>query len=159
MIKSEHKALAAALVDKLQNMELHGVKEHYEATRDAVYELSNAMYCQYHVDALPAIADLFCKLFDAKRNVCGCFFAQFFKDIFDEEGEEIDCEEVDSWEEATHACIFTQEVNCLRCHGFVWAETFASYVARCIERCINGWEYSNSDTDHDIDYQNFRYSK
>jgi hypothetical protein len=159
MIKSEHKALAAALVDNLQNMELHGVKEHYEATRDAVNELSNAMYCQYHVDALPAIADLFCSLFDAKGNVCGCFFAHFLKDIFDEEVEEIDCKEVDSWEEATHACIFTREVNCLRCHDFVWAETFASYVASCIERCINGWEYSNSDTDHDSDYQNFRYSK
>lgn len=158
-ILPEHKALAAALVEKLQNAETPKVKDTYEATREAVFELGNAMYRQYHVDALPAIADLFNELFDANRNVCGCFFAQFLKDIFDEEGEEIDCEEVDSWEEATHACIFTREVNCLRCHGFVWAETFASDVADCIERCINGWVFSDSDTDHDSDYQDFNFRK
>ena len=87
---AEHKALASSLVEKLQSMELHGVKETYEATREAVHELSNAMHRQYHVDALPAIADLFCGLFDANNNVCGSVSAEFFREMLDEDGDVID---------------------------------------------------------------------
>ena len=159
VILPEHKALAAALVDKLQNMELPNVKATYEATRDAVYELENAMYRQYHVDALPAIADLFNELFDATGNVCGEVNAYFMRDIFDEDGEWEDNEDVDTWESATYACIATREVNCNYCRGWVWAETFAADVAERIELCISGWEYADSDTDFDHDYQDFQYRK
>ena len=158
-ISTEHKALAASLVDKLQNVELHGVKEHYEAMRDAVYELSNAMYCQYHVDALPAIAELFCELFDANSNVCGEVIARFFKEEIDEDGYVVDNEEVDTWEAASYAMIATREINWSPAPKCTWAETFAADVADSIERCISGWEYSASDTDHDSDYQDFTYRK
>ena len=158
-IKEEHKALAAALVEKLQNAELPKVKDTYEAMRDAVSELGNAMYRQYHVDALPAIADLFCELFDATGNVCGEVNAYFMRDILDEDGEWEDNEYVDTWEAATYACIATRGVNCNYCRNFAWAETFASDVAESIELCISGWEFSDSDTDHDRDYQDFQYRK
>lgn len=159
VILPEHKALAAALVDKLQNMELPTVKYTYEATRDAVSELSSAMYKQYHVDALPAIADLFNELFDANNNVCGEVNAYFMRDILDEDGEWEDNEGVDTWEDASYACIATREVNCNYCRNFVWAETFAADVADSIERCISGWEYADFDTDHDREYQDFQYRK
>lgn len=158
-IKEEHKTLAATLVDKLQNMELPDVKDHYEATRDAVNELSSAMYRQYHVDALPAIADLFCELFDATGNVCGEVNAYFMRDILDEDGEWEDNEYVDTWESATYATIATREVNCNYCRGWVWAETFAADVADSIESCISGWECAEFDTDHDSEYQDFHYRK
>lgn len=158
-ITTEHKALAAALVEKLQNAELDTVKDTYEATRDAVYELGNAMYRQYHVDALPAIADLFCELFDANRNVCGSVSAHFFNEETDEDGEMLGDEEVDTWEAATYAMIATREVNWSPAPKCVWAETFASDVAERIEYCISGWEFSDSDTDHDCDYQDFQYRK
>lgn len=158
-ISKEHKALAAALVEKLQNTELPNVKDTYEATRDAVYELGNAMYRQYHVDALPAIADLFNELFDANGNVCGEVNAYFMRDLLDEDGEWEDNEDVDTWEAATYACIATRGVNCNYCRNFVWAETFASDVAERIELCISDWEFSDSDTDHDREYQDFQYRK
>jgi hypothetical protein len=158
-IKEEHKTLAASLVDKLQNMELPDVKDYYEATRDAVYEMSSAMYRQYHVDALPAIADLFRELFDATGNVCGEVNAYFMRDIFDEDGEWEDNEDVDTWEDATYACIATRGVNCKYCRNFVWAETFAADVAEGIELCISGWEFSDYDTDRDREYQDFQYRK
>lgn len=158
-IKEEHKALAAALVEKLQNMELPNVKEHYEATRDAVSELSSAMYRQYHVDALPAIADLFNELFDSTGNVCGSVSAHFYNEETDEDGEVLGHAGVSTWESSTYALIATREVNCNYSRGWVWAETFAAYVAEKIELCISGWEYSDSDTDHDREYQDFQYHK
>ena len=159
MIKAEHKALAAALVDKLQNMELPHVKDHYVATRDAVSVLSSAMYRQYHVDALPAIADLFNELFDATGNVCGSVSAHFYNDERDEDGEVLGNAEVGTWEAATYATIATCEVNCNYSRGWVWAETFAADVAEKIELCISGWEYADCDTDHDLEYQDFQYRK
>lgn len=158
-ISPDHKALAAALVEKLQNAELPNVKATYEATRDAVNELSNAMYRQYHVDALPAIADLFCSLFDATGNVCGSVSADFMRDIFDEDGEWEDNEDVDTWEAATYAMISTREVNWSPAPKCTWAETFAAAVADSIEDCISGWEYSEHDTDHDSEYQDFNFRK
>lgn len=158
-ILTEHKALAASLVDKLQSMELHSVKETYEATREAVSELSNAMCRQYHVDALPAIADLFCELFDANNNVCGEVCARFFKEEIDENGDVVDNEDADSWEAATYAMISTREINWYPAPKCTWAETFASDVADSIETCISGWEYSDSDSDHDCEYQDFTYRK
>ena len=158
-ISAEHKALAASLVDKLQNMELHTVKDHYEATRDAVYELENAMFRQYHVDALPAIADLFNELFDANNNVCGSVSAHFFNEETDEDGEVLGDEEVGTWEAATYAMIATREGNWSPAPKCVWAETFAGDVAYSIVRCISCWEYFDSDTDHDSDYQDFNFRK
>lgn len=159
VILPAHKALAASLVDKLQNMELPDVKDHYEATRDAVNELSSAMYRKYHVDALPAIADLFNELFDATGNVCGSVSAHFFNEETDEDGEVLGDEEVGTWEAATYAMISTRDVNCNYCRGWVWAETFAADVADNIESCISGWEYATSDTYHDSEYQDFLYRK
>lgn len=158
-IHPDHKALAAALVEKLQNAELASVKDTYEATRAAVYELGNAMYRQYNVDALPGIADLFCELFDATGNVCGSVSAQFYNEETDEAGEVLGDEEVDTWEAATHAMIATREVNWSPAPGCSWAETFASDVAERIELCISGWEFADSDTDFDSDYQDFQYHK
>lgn len=158
-IRPEHEALAAALVEKLQNAELATVKDTYEATRDAVSELGNAMYRQYHVDALPAIADLFNELFGATGNVCGEVCASFIRDIVDEGGEWEDNESVNTWEAATYARIATRGVNWSPSPKCVWAETFASDVADSIETCIAGWEYADSDTDFDSDYQDFQYRK
>jgi hypothetical protein len=155
----EHKALAAELVEKLQNMELPNVKATYEATRDAVNELSFAMYRQYHVDALPAIADLFNELFEATGNVCGSVSAHFFNEETDEDGEVLGDEEVGTWEAATYAMIATREVNWSPAPKCVWAETFAGEVAYSIVRCISCWEYYDSDTDHDSDYQDFTFRK
>jgi hypothetical protein len=158
-IKEEHQALAAALVDKLKNMELPNVQDHYEAIRDAVNELSSAMYRHYHVDALPAIADLFCELFDATGNVCGSVRADFMREIFDEDGELEDIEDASSWEDASYAIISTSEVNWSPAPGCAWAETFAGDVDDCIKRCISGWGYVYYDTDFDHDYQDFQYRK
>lgn len=158
-ISPEHKALAAALVEKLQNAETPKVKDTYEATRDAVFELSNAMYRQYSVNALPAIADLFDELFHALGRVCGSVSAHFFAEETDEDGDVIDNEEVDTWEAATYAMIATREVNWSPAPKCTWAETFAGDVADSIERCISGWEYSDYDTDHDSDYQDFNFRK
>lgn len=158
-ISKEHKDFAAALVEKLQNAETPNVKDTYEATRDAVFELSNAMYRQYSVNALPAIADLFDELFHALGRVCGSISAHFFAEETDEDCDVIDNEEVSTWEAATYAMIATREVNCRYCRNFVWAETFAADVADSIERCISGWEYSDYDTDHDSDYQDFNFRK
>lgn len=158
-ISPEHKALAAELVDKLKNMELPNVKDHYEATRDAVNDLSYAMHSQYHVDALPAIADLFCELFDATNNTCGSVHADFIREIFDEDGEWEDNEDVATWEDATYAIIATRGVNWSPAPGCAWAETFAGDVAYSIVRCISCWDYFDSDTDHDSDYQDFTFRK
>ena len=81
------------------------------------------------------------------------------RDILDEDGEWEDNESVSTWEAATYAMIATREVNYRYCRDFVWAETFAADVVDSIERCIDDWEYTDYDTDHDSEYQDFNFWK
>ena len=162
-ISPEHKALAASLVDKLQNMELHTVKDTYEATRDAVNELGNVMYRHYHVDALPAIAALFDELLDAVNGVCGNVGAIFLLQLLDEDGDFSGNKEVGTWDDATFALLATSRVNLSPSPSFTWAETFAAEIASHIECCILDWKCSKKSTDFDREYdresQNFLYWK
>ena len=66
--------------------------------------------------------------------------------------------EVDKWAEASQAEIATEGCNWSspRCTRF---ETFASTLAERIERCINGWEYFNSETERDGSSQWFYFYK
>lgn len=144
------------MVDELENKDLHGVAEHFEAMDDATWKLCQAMEGQYTVDDLPDVAAAFDELVTCGGGICDGLNARFWfvSDAAEDEG----MTEVNTWAEANMAEITTEGCNWSspRCTRF---ETFADTLCSRIERCISGWEYANSETEWDNPSQWFYYYK
>lgn len=156
MIKAEHKELLAQLVDELENKDLHGVAEHFEALDALTLKLCQAMDGQYTVDDLPEVAAAFDELVTSGDGICDSIVARFWR-ISDAALDDM-ITEVNTWAEANQAEIWTDFCNWSspRCTRF---ETFAATLADRIERCISGWKYSHSETEIDEPSQWFYFFK
>lgn len=150
--------MLAQLVDELENKDLHGVAEHFEALDDATWKLCQAMEGQYTVDELPDVAAAFDELVTCGGGICDGISARFWREERDEDGELVGNADANTWAEGNVAEIELEGCNWSspRCTRF---ETFAATLADRIERCISGWEYATVDTEHEEEFQWVTYRK